>query len=180
MVIGEPIAKQMLGFAGGDQALANRMVDAYRAHNGEILPTMPLYAGVRETLIAIKARGQTVGLVTSKGRGAANISLDGHAIAPHFDLVMASDDTKKHKPDPEPLLEAARRLGIPPESIAYVGDSVHDIRCALGAGCLAVAALWGPFEVETLLALKPHHAVKSLADLVELTALHPPTQRGTK
>lgn len=88
-----------------------------------------------------------------------------------LDVLITSDDTTKHKPDPLPLITAAARLNLPPQEIAYVGDSVHDIRCALSAGCLAVAALWGPFERATLLALGPELAAESLSDLVKMPEL---------
>jgi pyrophosphatase PpaX len=173
MKIGEPVEKQMLDFAAGNQSLAAVMVDDYRAHNRGVLPGMPLYPGVIETLKAFKARGQPVGVVTSKSAGSARISLDGRGVSPLLDLLMTTEDTVRHKPDPEPLLVAASRLGLAPKEIAYVGDSVHDIRCALGAGCLAVAALWGPFERTDLLALKPQLAAESLPELLNLADLLP-------
>jgi pyrophosphatase PpaX len=173
MVIGEPVEKQMLDFNGGDASLAARMVEEYRRHNREILPSMPLFAGVHAVLSALRSRGQIVGVVTSKGRTSAMVSLDGHGLMPHLDLVLTCDDTARHKPDPMPLSVAAERLGLRPGEIAYVGDSVHDMRCALAAGCRAVAALWGPFEREALAALDPHDLVEALPDLLEIAALRP-------
>lgn len=173
MVIGEPVAKQMLDFAGGDAALAERMVADYRDHNLRVLPTMPLYPDVVSTLAAIRARGQKIGVVTSKSALSAGVSLKGHGLGSMLDLLLTCDDTSKHKPDPEPLLEAGRRLGLRSAEIAYVGDSVHDIRCALAAGCLAVAALWGPFEAQALISLGPRLTAQSLPELLQARDLLP-------
>ena len=173
MVIGEPIEKQMLDFADGDAGIAAQMVQSYREYNRGLLPSMPLYPGVLGTLSGIRARGQKTGLVTSKGRASAMVSLEGHGLSPLFDLVLTSDDTQLHKPDPEPLLVACQRLGIRPADVAYVGDSVHDIRCALAAGCFAVAALWGPFEQETLSALGPQLMAEKIDDLLTEPQLLP-------
>jgi pyrophosphatase PpaX len=173
MMIGEPLEKQMCDFTGGDTALALQMTVDYREHNRGILPTMSLYPGARETVAALRARGQRTGVVTSKQRQSAMLSLDGHGLTPLLDLIMTTDDTVRHKPDPEPLVVACRRLGFRPAEVAYVGDSVYDVRCALGAGCLAVAALWGPFERDALAALGPQIMAESLAELLSEPALRP-------
>ena len=58
-------------------------------------------------------------------------------------MIVASDDTERHKPDPEPILHALERLGAEPREAAYVGDSPFDIRAAKAAGVHAVAVTWG-------------------------------------
>jgi pyrophosphatase PpaX len=177
-LIGEPVSKQMSYFADGDGALAAQMVADYRSHNRERLPNVPLFPLVRETLAEFRRRGFLTGIVTSKQRASAMISVDTHRIGDLFDLIVTSDDTPKHKPDPMPLLHAAERLGVATSEITYVGDSVHDIRCALGAGSVAVGALWGPFPRADLEALRPHHLCESLASLQALPLLAAPF--GTK
>ena len=47
------------------------------------------------------------------------------------------------KPHPEPLLEAARRLGIAPSACAYVGDDMRDVLAGRAAGMVTLAASWG-------------------------------------
>ena len=47
-----------------------------------------------------------------------------------MDVVIGAEDTERHKPDPDPVLEALRRLGAEPADAAYVGDSPFDIRAA--------------------------------------------------
>lgn len=174
MTIGEPLAVQMRSFADQDEAMALRMVDDYRVHNLALLPNIPLYPEVHETILALRARGFKTGLVTSKGRDSASISLDGHGLRPLFDLVMTADDTSKHKPDPMPLVVAAQRLGLEPSAMVYVGDSVHDLRCAQAAGSVDIAALWGPFLREDLAALQPQYMIESLPELLALPLLARP------
>lgn len=164
--IGEPIRQQMLQFSGGDEALSTVMVETYRTHNGLLLPSFPLYPQVKETLGELRRRRFTTGIVTSKHRSSAEISLRAHGLMESFDLIVTADDTPRHKPDPMPLLFAAEKLQIAPERILFVGDSTHDINCAHRAGARAVAALWGPFERATLLALGPAFALDSLGELL--------------
>ncbi|HSO01715.1 MAG TPA: HAD-IA family hydrolase, partial [Gaiellaceae bacterium] len=60
-----------------------------------------------------------------------------------FDVVVGSDDTERHKPDPAPIVHALELLGASPDDAVYVGDSPFDIRAAKAAGVHAVAVTWG-------------------------------------
>ena len=51
-----------------------------------------------------------------------------------FDCIVASEDTSRHKPDPDPFLEAARRLGVAPEGCLVWEDSDLGIESARRAG----------------------------------------------
>jgi phosphoglycolate phosphatase len=60
-----------------------------------------------------------------------------------FDVIVGATADLPRKPDPEGALEAARRLGVPPAAILYLGDSDIDMKTANAAGMYAVGALWG-------------------------------------
>jgi pyrophosphatase PpaX len=85
----------------------------------------------------------------------------------YFEFVIGYEDTTIHKPEAEPVLEGARRLGVAAEQCVYVGDSPHDVECGNAAGALTVAALWGPFP-ERALAAGPDYALDALGELVGL------------
>ena len=51
-----------------------------------------------------------------------------------FDCIVASEDTNRHKPHPDPFLEAARRLGVAPEGCLVWEDSDLGIKAARQAG----------------------------------------------
>ena len=108
-----------------------------------------LYDGVEEMLADLHSR-LPLALVTSKSLQSAHPALERFGIGAKMQVIITSDDTQNHKPDPEPLLLAATRLGIAPEHCAYLGDSIHDLHAARAAGMQALAALWGPSEPETL------------------------------
>ncbi|KAF5294502.1 hypothetical protein FQA39_LY19342 [Lamprigera yunnana] len=57
--------------------------------------------------------------------------------------VISGDTTRNAKPHPEPLLEAARRIGVAPEDCVYVGDDERDIIAGKAAGMHTVAAVYG-------------------------------------
>ena len=41
------------------------------------------------------------------------------------------------------ILEAARRLALPPQACWYVGDDLRDIQAGRAAGMVTIAAAWG-------------------------------------
>jgi HAD superfamily hydrolase (TIGR01509 family) len=51
-----------------------------------------------------------------------------------FETIVASEDTDRHKPDPDPFLEAARRLGARPERCVVWEDSDLGLEAARRAG----------------------------------------------
>jgi pyrophosphatase PpaX len=132
--------------AAGD---VDAMLAFYRAlyakeHDGWVR----LYDGIDEMLARLS--GLPLAIVTSKSLQSARPALERFGLGEKMQVVITSDDTEKHKPDPEPLLLAASRLGVAPEKCAYLGDSVHDLHAARAAKMQALAALWGPSEPETL------------------------------
>lgn len=64
---------------------------------------------------------------------ACRIAIDGHGIE-GIEAVVGRDTVATEKPDPEPLLEAVRRLDGDPETALFVGDSERDRVTADRAG----------------------------------------------
>lgn len=60
--------------------------------------------------------------------------LDHIDLAGAFDTIVSSEDTDRHKPDPEPFLEAARRLGVAPTRCVVWEDSDLGLEAARRGG----------------------------------------------
>jgi phosphoglycolate phosphatase-like HAD superfamily hydrolase len=58
-------------------------------------------------------------------------------------VLIAGDTAARAKPFPDPLQEAARRLGREPSRCVYVGDDVRDMQAGRAAGMATAAAGWG-------------------------------------
>jgi N-acetyl-D-muramate 6-phosphate phosphatase len=83
------------------------------------------------------------GVVTNKAqRFTAPITLS-MGLFDSASAVISGDTTPHAKPHPEPLLEAARRMSLPPAQCIYVGDDERDIRAGRSAGMWTVAARYG-------------------------------------
>ena len=82
-----------------------------------------------------RSRGRVpMAVVTGGYRSVCTRILEHVGIADAFDTLVASEDTSRHKPEPEPFLEAARRLGARPQRCVVWEDSDLGIEAARRAG----------------------------------------------
>jgi len=100
-------------------------------------PARPL-PGAMEALAACRARGP-VALVTSGHRDDALATLQSLGATRHFTAIVTGEDVVNPKPDPEPYLVAASRLGVPPAEVLAFEDSPRGVASAKAAGCRVVA-----------------------------------------
>jgi phosphoglycolate phosphatase len=61
----------------------------------------------------------------------------------YFDVVVCGDTLPRKKPDPLPLLHAAKHFGIKPGDALMVGDSLSDVKAARAAGFAIVCMSYG-------------------------------------
>ena len=59
--------------------------------------------------------------------------------AENFTFTLAGDEVTRTKPDPEPYLTAAARLGVAPDRSVVLEDSPNGVAAAEAAGCRVVA-----------------------------------------
>ena len=84
-------------------------------------------------------------------------------------MLVGAEDTERHKPEPDPVLEALLRLGESPEDAVYVGDSPFDIRAGKAAGAYAIAVGWGGIHPDArLLDAEPDALVHAPGEILEL------------
>jgi len=83
------------------------------------------------------------GIVTNKATRYTRPIVAGLGLLERASVVVCGDTTPHAKPHPEPLLTAAHALGLPPDSVVYVGDDERDAQAARAAGMPMIAATWG-------------------------------------
>ena len=150
-----------------DEARVDELVRVYRAHNEPLHSGLSCCAGMEDALERLKDEGRTLGIVTAKRRATVALAFETVPIEHLFDVVVGSDDTERHKPDPAPLLHALGLLGARPDDAVYVGDSPFDIRAGKAAGMHAVAVTWGGIHPrERLEAEGPDAVVDSAEELL--------------
>jgi phosphoglycolate phosphatase len=112
----------------------------YAVVNGDMAE---FYPGVIDGLLAWKASGLPLGVVTNKAADFTLALLKKKGLADTFDVVVAGDTTPYKKPHPEPILHACRLLHSDPVSNLHIGDSIHDSHAARAAGSTAYCVPYG-------------------------------------
>ena len=175
-VLGREISEEVLSAAIGGPGLVAQMealapdrvddlVAAYREHNEPLHEELEAFWEVIEVLPRLREQGRRLGIVTAKRHATVRLAFDRlPELEQNFDVVIASDDTERHKPAPDPILAALDRLDARPEAAAYVGDSPFDIRAAKAAGMHAIAVLWGQIHDRARLEREEPDAIVDTAE----------------
>jgi pyrophosphatase PpaX len=125
-------------------------------------------AGIVELMRRLRAVGLRLAVVTSKLRDTARRGLALCRLDGMFEHLVAKEDTRRHKPDCEPLIYALALLQADAEETAYVGDSPLDVEAADGAGVRSIAALWRPISEEAFSGREPDAFAQSPAEAADI------------
>jgi phosphoglycolate phosphatase len=124
-----------------------------------------LYAGVREGLDYLTSNHFKLGCVTNKISQFTNTILETLGIKDAFGIVISGDTLTKKKPDPMPLLHAAKHFAVSPGKSLMVGDSVNDVQAARAAGFQVLCVSYGYNLGQDIHLANPDFVVDSLAEL---------------
>ncbi len=108
-----------------------------------------IFDGVPDMIAAIVRAGLPWGVVTNKSSRFTDPLTAAMPLFATAGAIVSGDTTPHAKPHPEPLYEAARRLGVEPARCVYVGDDERDIVAGLAAGMGTVAATYGYLGQQT-------------------------------
>jgi pyrophosphatase PpaX len=159
---GSNIYEQMRAF---DEERADELVRVYREHNAPLHDDLVAFEGIERVLDRLRAEGRQLGIVTAKRRKTVDLAFAILPLERYFDTVVTSEQTKHHKPHPEPVLTALDRLGGEPEEAAFVGDSPFDMGAGKAAGVFTVGVSWGKI-----------HSVERLRETGADTVVHSPEE----
>jgi phosphoglycolate phosphatase len=149
-------------------ALVGRYLDHYEGH---LTARSRLFPGAEACLDALAASGAKLAVCTNKVERLALPVLDQLGVLDRFAVVLGRDSLPKHKPDPAPLLEIARRTrrrGV------MVGDTDTDIAAAAAAGMPCFLARFGYGEPEEGAAVG-FDGFEALPKLIEGVYPNPPS-----
>ncbi|MGA1767490.1 MAG: HAD-IA family hydrolase [Aquiluna sp.] len=139
------IVRQLVDEADFDEALAQ--INRLELELTNLTTPMP---GAKELLSSLPSGTWTV--VTSAGRDLGTSRLKAAGLPIPSQLVSA-DDVSKGKPNPEPYLLGAERLGLAPEQCVVFEDAPSGVTAGKAAGASVVIGVG-------------HEALDSAADLV--------------
>lgn len=127
-----------------------------------------LYPGIREGLDYLKAAGYKLGCVTNKAEQFTVPLLTDLGVAGDFSIIVSGDTLPQKKPDPAPLLHAAKFFGVDPAAALMVGDSVSDVKAARAAGFQIVCMSYGYNHGEDIRKSHPDAVIDALTEIQPL------------
>ncbi|MBV9409039.1 MAG: HAD family hydrolase [Candidatus Eremiobacteraeota bacterium] len=158
-----------------DAALAREAAAGYVRARADALTLFP---GALDVLVALRARGCKLGLVTNGFAATHHEKIDRLGLRERMDAFFIADEVGMVKPDPALFLHACRALGSDPAHTAMVGDRYErDVRGAHAAGLftvlLDVHALPVPADGPA-----PDAVVTKIGAIMEVLPLAPPRSPG--
>ncbi|MDB5473431.1 MAG: family phosphatase [Devosia sp.] len=99
---------------------------------------VPVKIGARELIDELRERGIPTAVATSSRRVHADTHLGAAGLLDLFDTVVTRDDVIHPKPNPEPYLLAAQRLGVDPLQCLAIEDSYAGVQAGHAAGMQTV------------------------------------------
>lgn len=120
------------------------MRDEYLAlYTANLCRLTQLFPGMAELLQQLEGKGIAWGVVTNKPARFTNPLMEQLGLFNRAASIVSGDTCPHPKPHPEPLLAAAREIGVAPQSCLYVGDAERDIEAARAADMTAILAAYG-------------------------------------
>jgi phosphoglycolate phosphatase len=154
-----------------DPAALQDRVKIYRTiYQDEEAALLKPFSGAAEVLRELHTGGTTCIVVSNKGGAAIRRSLEGAALNPFVDLVLADEAGLPKKPDPALITDHVlpRYSGLQSRQILMVGDTATDILFARASGMPCCWASYGYGDVERCRALDPEHEISSIEELPAL------------
>jgi HAD superfamily hydrolase (TIGR01509 family) len=116
----------------------------------ELFGQVTLMDGVIEFIATCRKHGWVLALATSAQRDMQELVFATFGLAPYFAAVVTGSDVARSKPDPEPYLKAAAKLGLEPSACLVIEDAKLGVVSGKAAGC-QVIGITTSFPKEQLL-----------------------------
>jgi N-acetyl-D-muramate 6-phosphate phosphatase len=166
-------ARGMVGRAFGvgpqEESFAALRDEFLQRYEARMTQATRVFDGIAAVLDAFDAQSLPWGIVTNKATRFADPLTRSLGLVPRAAALVCGDTTPHAKPHPEPLLEAARRVGVGAGDCIYVGDDLRDVQAGRAAGMVTVAVHWGYLgEGDAIEAWGADHLVRAPSDLLKL------------
>lgn len=164
------LIQRLLRFGGDEECTlfdeAKRLYVKYFAV--DCLYHVAPYAGIVETLKALRENGARVAVLSNKPHENTRTVIESVFGADSFDWVQGQMPAIPRKPDPKGALLVAKELGVKPEDCIYVGDTGTDMKTGTAAGMYTVGVLWGFRDEQELLENGAHRVIAGPEELLEI------------
>jgi len=113
--------------------------------------SLPIMPGAVEA-VQLAATHYPIALASGSAHWAIDAIMRLTGLGQVFKVLVSADDVAHGKPAPDVFLEAARRLGVPPQEMVGIEDSGNGIRSLRAAGMrvIAVPTIEIPLSADTI------------------------------
>jgi phosphoglycolate phosphatase len=165
----EKLISRSIHWSSGVEPNSVQMEKAIRIFNslylGHFVVHTRIYDGVSEFFDFLKSKGIHTGCVTNKAERFTFPLLETLGLSHYFEMVICGDTLARMKPDPLPLITAAKNFSVLPASSLMVGDSVVDVKAARNAGFGIVCMSYGYNHGEDISLSRPDAVIDSMTEL---------------
>ena len=126
-----------------DKALSAVTREFVRYYAADPVGHTVAFDGVAQVVGHFDKLGLKQGVCTNKFEAPSRTILEHLRLMPPIAALAGADTFPVRKPDPRHILMLLERMGGDPARAVMVGDSIHDVEAAHGAGLPAVLVSWG-------------------------------------
>ncbi len=127
-----------------------------------------LYPGVIKALDYFAEQGFKLGCVTNKAEQFTRPLLKQLGLLDRFEILICGDTLAKKKPDPLPLLHAAKHFSVEPENALMLGDSISDVKAARAANFKIICMSYGYNHGVDIREANPDAVIDRMDDISKL------------
>jgi N-acetyl-D-muramate 6-phosphate phosphatase len=142
------------------------LIDFIYRHRKKKWRKFLIVPGVQEMLARLKGKYLMV-IVSARDEESTMTFLQEFDLVKYFDLVISALSAKHTKPYPDPILLAAKKMGVAPDACVMIGDTTVDVRAGKSAGSQTVSVLCGFGEEDELRRKNSDLILQSTADLAD-------------
>jgi phosphoglycolate phosphatase len=147
------------------------VVSAVLASVRQDMAGIRLFAGIGETLEALKRAGCRMSVLSSNAPENIQTCLQANGVAAYFEAIHGY---RRVWGKGEGIRRFLKRRAAASDRAVYVGDEVRDIVAARKAGVTMAAVTWGYNTRQILADHHPDYLIETPAQLVTLLTLPPP------
>jgi len=126
-----------------------------------------LYPQVRETLLALRALGTKLAVVTNKEGRYTQIVMQVQQLTDLFDLVISGDTLPTKKPNPAGVKHCLTLFGVAPDRALFVGDSSIDAATARAAAVAVWLLPYGYNMGQAIGLCQPDRLIQNCSELLD-------------
>ena len=169
-------ARGMVGRAFGvepdDASFAALRDEFLQRYEARMTRETRVFAQMVPVLQALATHAMPWGIVTNKVTRFSEPLVRSLDLLAGAATLVCGDTTPHAKPHPQPLLEAARRIGVAPDQCSYIGDDLRDVQAGRAAGMVTIAVRWGYLgQGEPVEAWGADHIVATPNELLKLLGM---------